>query len=123
MPRVAEWLLTRHHGEILATELTSSANPPEEIAVYRDAITRPGAAWAGLAYYRAVFLDIRTDARRLRGRKVASPTLVLWGEQDPAFGKELTDDFDRYVRGPMRLQVSPMSATGSSRIARPMSPA
>jgi pimeloyl-ACP methyl ester carboxylesterase len=50
---------------------------------------------------------VLSDPGRLRGKKVTSPTLVIWGEQDPALGKELTLDLDRYVRGPLRIEYLP----------------
>ena len=40
-------------------------------------------------------------------KKVASPTLVIWGEQDPLLGKELTVGLDRYVRRPLRIEYLP----------------
>jgi epoxide hydrolase 4 len=105
LPWLPEWLVTRPRamGRILSLGNFSDA----EIEVYRDAITRPGAAWAGLAYYRAATRRVFSDVRRLRHRKVPSPTLVLWGERDPALGKELTLHLDRYVRGPLLIEYLP----------------
>jgi hypothetical protein len=68
---------------------------------------RPGAAWAALAYYRAAARTVFSDPARLRGKTVASPTLVIWSEQDPALGKELTLGLDRYVRAPLRIEYLP----------------
>jgi epoxide hydrolase 4 len=105
LPWLPEWLVTRPRamGRILSLGNFSDA----EIEVYRDAITRPGAAWAGLAYYRAATRRVFSDVRRPRHRKVPSPTLVLWGERDPALGKELTLHLDRYVRGPLLIEYLP----------------
>jgi pimeloyl-ACP methyl ester carboxylesterase len=79
----------------------------EEIQIYGKALDRPRAAWAGLAYYRAASRGVFSDLRRLRSKRVTSPTLVIWGDQDAALGKELTPHLDRYVRGPLRIQHLP----------------
>jgi pimeloyl-ACP methyl ester carboxylesterase len=103
LPRNPERFLTRGHSQIMARLLRDGRFSPEEIALYRDVICQPGAAWAGLAYYRAWVRGLRANAARLRGRTVTAPTLVIWGEQDPALGLELIEDMDRYVRGPLRI--------------------
>ena len=105
LPWLPEWLLTRPRA--MARLLQPGNFSDREIEVYRDAITRPGAARAGLAYYRAATRWVVPDLRRLRRKRVLSPTLVLWGEQDPALGKELTLHLDRYVRGPLLIEYLP----------------
>lgn len=70
---------------------------------YREAACRPGALTAALNYYRALFRDsFREEVRALLGgerpsRRVEAPTLLVWGEQDPALGVELTEGLDRWV--------------------------
>jgi len=105
LPWLPEWLLTRPRamGRLLWPGNFSDG----EIEVYRDAMTRPRAAWAGLAYYRAASRWVVPELGRLRRKRVLSPTLVLWGEQDPALGKELTLHLDRYVRGPLLIAYLP----------------
>ena len=107
LPWLPEWLVTRPRA--MWRLLRPGRFSDEEIGAYRDAISRPGAAWAGLAYYRALTRWFVSDIRRLRRKKVASPTLVIWGEPDPSLGKELTLHLDRYVRGPLRIQYVPDS--------------
>lgn len=107
VPWLAEWLLTRRHAALLSRAFSGSVITTEDEGFYRDAICRPGAASAALAYYRAAVLGACAESRRLRGRKAVCPTLVLWGERDPNLGKELTDDLQRYVRGPLQLQRFP----------------
>jgi pimeloyl-ACP methyl ester carboxylesterase len=107
VPRLAERFLTRGHAEVMRRIFEAGNFSDEEIEVYRDAICRPGAAWAGLAYYRAIVRWLVSDLRRLRGSKVRSPTLVIWGEGDASLGKELTHGLDRYVRGPLRIERLP----------------
>jgi pimeloyl-ACP methyl ester carboxylesterase len=105
LPWLPEWLLTRPRA--MSRLLWPGTFSDEEIQVYGKALARPRAAWAGLAYYRAASRGVFSDLRRLRGKKVASPTLVIWGDQDPALGTELTLHLDKYVRGPLRIQHLP----------------
>lgn len=107
LPGLAERLFKRRHGRVMTRIFEAGNFSDEEIKVYRDAICRPGAAWAGLAYYRAAVRTVFSDLARLRGRKVLSPTLVIWGERDPSLGKELTLQLDRYVSGPLRIDYFP----------------
>ncbi|HEX2174192.1 MAG TPA: alpha/beta hydrolase [Dehalococcoidia bacterium] len=99
IPFLPEQLLTAFGGRLTAVLLRGSARrhtfTPADLAVYRAAITVPGAARAALAYYRAL-------PRRLRSvddwsRRIECPTLVLWGERDPALDLALLDELDRWV--------------------------
>jgi pimeloyl-ACP methyl ester carboxylesterase len=107
LPFLPERFLTGGHSRIMPRLLEPGHFSAEEIQVYADAICRPRAAWAGLAYYRAASRAVFADLRRVRHKKVASPTLVIWGEPDPALGKELTQHLNRYVSGPLQIQYVP----------------
>ncbi|MDH3211588.1 MAG: alpha/beta hydrolase [Myxococcales bacterium] len=81
----------------------SCANPdrfPEEVlSVYRESAARPGAMKAMLDYYRAfVRGGGLVRQRRLGFPAIDTPTLLLWGEDDVAFGKETTFGTEVYVR-------------------------
>jgi pimeloyl-ACP methyl ester carboxylesterase len=98
---LSEWLLTRGQGRGVADLLRGSTVTPgaftaADLAAYRRAMLRPGAARATLAYYRALW---STSPARLRARlrAVQAPTLLVWGVQDPALVPELTDDLDAWV--------------------------
>lgn len=90
-----------------------SADPPgawladADIQTYIDAIARPDALSAALAYYRL------PQSRRLITlspmRVITAPTLVLWGEQDPYLGPELLDGLDDWVND---LRVQRLPAAG-----------
>lgn len=68
----------------------------DDLAVYRANAQQPGALTAMLNYYRAMPLSmLRMRERGLR--KIRVPTLLLWGEQDHALRRELTEGTDRYV--------------------------
>jgi pimeloyl-ACP methyl ester carboxylesterase len=100
VPGMAEWLLTRGHARGLADMLRGSTVDARsfsaaDLAAYRRAMLRPGAARATLAYYRALR---STSPRALASLdRVRAPTLVVWGLQDVALVPELTDDLERWV--------------------------
>lgn len=103
VPRVAEWLLTRGHARGVAEMLRRSALTPStfsdaDLAAYRRAISRPGAASAALAYYRALW-SVSIPELRTRLRPITAPTLLIWGLQDVALAPELTEDLDPWVPG------------------------
>ena len=100
---LAEWLLIRGHARGVADMLRGStvdagAFSELDLSAYRRAVSRPGAASAMLAYYRALW---STDQRALRTRlrPVTAPTLLIWGVQDVALVPELTEDLDGWVPG------------------------
>ena len=72
-----------------------SAFTQEDLQAYKDAVAKPGAMTAMLNYYRNAFGQgiLRQDWRVLE-----VPTLMIWGENDTALGKELTYGTEAYVR-------------------------
>jgi pimeloyl-ACP methyl ester carboxylesterase len=77
----------------------------EDVREVWSALRTPGAARAGLAYYRAFV------TRGLRGRGLPSaqpvrcPVLVLWADQDPALGLEATEGLERYCAAGLARRV------------------
>src|SRR6202043_916057 len=57
----------------------------DDIALYREAWSRPGALTGMLAWYRAMFLP----RVRVEMRIIDAPVLVLWGDADPHLGTAL----------------------------------
>lgn len=82
----------RVSGTILATAQHRERFPGEVLEVYRRNADRPGAIRAMLAYYRA-FIRFPLDRELVDAvrRPLETPTLMIWGEEDTALGKELTD--------------------------------
>ena len=70
--------------------------PDKVIEQYKGAAAQAGALTAAINYYRA---NARRGMGKLAGTDtvVCAPTLVVWGEQDFALGKELNDRLARYV--------------------------
>jgi pimeloyl-ACP methyl ester carboxylesterase len=79
------------------TAIDKSCFTDDDIRIFKSAFAAPGAATAALNYYRSLF---RTGARgmfRGTGMRVTMPTLMIWGEQDIALGKELTYGTARFA--------------------------
>jgi len=99
LPRLPEVALTRDHAAAIGAIFREAAQrAPEEINEsdiqgYRDAFLKPGVATAALNYYRNLGGRAGGGFAPLR-----VPTLLIWGEQDTALGRELTDGTDRFVR-------------------------
>jgi pimeloyl-ACP methyl ester carboxylesterase len=83
--------------------------PDEVLDVYRANALRPGGATAMVNYYRAL-LRKRVTHPALKGGKlpaIETPTLMVWGEEDAALGKELTYGTDKFVRN-LTIRYLPM---------------
>ena len=83
--------------EIAFTNFATNKNnfTPADIKAYKDAAAKPGAITAMLSYYRNVFQQ-RVINQNWRVLEV--PTLMIWGENDVALGKELTYGTEAYVK-------------------------
>lgn len=95
LPWLPEWCL-RRRAVLSKIFRGSSVNPAafsdDDIERYLAAIRVPGAASGMVNYYRA--------ARRFPPEveaKIVAPTLVLWGEQDPALAKANLDGLSALV--------------------------
>lgn len=73
--------------------------PDDVLAVHKGKAAQPGAARAMINWYRAA---LRTGSRFQRLAEsppiLEVPTLMIWGEQDSALGKELTYGTDKLVK-------------------------
>jgi pimeloyl-ACP methyl ester carboxylesterase len=101
LPRIPEWALARNGHEAIGRVFRGMAVdkarfPDEVLRVYQEAAAQPGALTAMLNYYRALIRGLRENRRRGAPR-IATPTLMIWGEVDAALGKELTYGTDQYV--------------------------
>ncbi len=100
LPWIPELLLQSSNYQAIetafkGTAVNKNAFTQVDINRYKDAAAKPGALTAMLNYYRNIF-----------GQKILNqnwgilevPTLMIWGENDTALGKELTYDTTAYVR-------------------------
>jgi pimeloyl-ACP methyl ester carboxylesterase len=102
IPFLPEWMLGRKHayaiGEIFRrSAVDKSRFTPDVLAVYRDQASRPGTLTAMLNWYRAAPKGI---PKQLRAGvpQIDIPTIVIWGEEDSALGKETTYGTEKYVK-------------------------
>lgn len=76
----------------------------EDIETYYQALKPPGALSAALNYYRAAFRIVPKESTT---RQISAPTLLIWGENDTALGKELTYDMESLFKGPFQIRYVP----------------
>ncbi len=103
LPRLPEWTLTRGRAGALAGVFKGAARP-DQIEIYRSRFMKPGVATAALNYYRATLRGRRNGGRPFSLLEV--PTLLIWGDQDVALGKELTLGLEKYVKN-LRVEYVP----------------
>ena len=85
-----------------------------ERAAYHEAWSQPGTLTAGLNYYRAARMGDQVAAggvseeyeAKIKAMRVEVPTLVIWGENDPALLLGLTRGLEEWIPD-MRLEVLP----------------
>lgn len=80
----------------------------KDIAAYKEALSQPGALTAAINYYRAAVRRNPFESGRMV-RKIDVPTLLIWGEQDPYLGLELTADLEQWVPS-IRVERIPESS-------------
>jgi len=100
LPWLPEWVLGRNGAEAVGRAFTgmaidSSRFPEEVIEVYRANARQPGALTAMLNWYRANLLGNATSEEP--AAIIETPTLMIWGEEDRALGKEMTYGTDEFV--------------------------
>jgi pimeloyl-ACP methyl ester carboxylesterase len=101
IPWLPEFLLGRKHAALIgkmiyAAAVQKTAFPSEVLAIYQDAMSKPGALRASINYYRATFrnpLSIGGGSETI----VNAPTLLIWGDQDVALGIHLTRGLEQWV--------------------------
>ena len=97
--------------------LRRSGLPAEDVHRYAARFREPGAATAGLNWYRALPLGRlvraalpgghdRSNAAELgssRPRRISVPTTYVWGSGDPALGRAAAERTERYVASDYRF--------------------
>ncbi|HEY9860001.1 MAG TPA: alpha/beta hydrolase [Candidatus Obscuribacterales bacterium] len=100
LPWLPEWLIQAGDYQPLEAAFKGMAVHKDaftaaDIQAYKQAVAKPGALTAMLNYYRNAFEQglFKPDWGVLE-----VPTLMIWGEEDTALGKELTYGTEQYVR-------------------------
>ena len=81
------------------------AVPRSVVENYVKSLSRPGRLTAALNYYRANFSDPPAWAAGAGQLRVIAPTVLLWGDQDPALGRLQAETTTRHMTGDYRLDV------------------
>ena len=72
----------------------------DEARVYYEPLAAPGGIEAALAYYRSWWPNMRLQRRILQERRdIQAPTLLIWGDHDPALPLEVPQRMLRYIPG------------------------
>jgi pimeloyl-ACP methyl ester carboxylesterase len=99
----AEQILSANNFDILANKVmvfgSQNGLLPEDKPAYIKAWSQPGALTGGLNYYRANRLSTSplADAANASSFVVSVPTLVIWGEKDPAMVTQNLDGLAEFV--------------------------
>ena len=106
VPGFAERVLPAWNGWLLKEMFRRGAAKrdaftPDLLARYVQAACQPGRLTGGLNYYRA---NARLGFEGLQLPRITAPTLVLWGDQDPALGVNLLDGLSSVVAEP-RIEI------------------
>jgi pimeloyl-ACP methyl ester carboxylesterase len=72
---------------------------------YVRSLSRPGRLTAGLNYYRANLSREHWWAGLRPDLKITSPTALVWGDQDPALGRQQAEASSDHVAASFRLEV------------------
>lgn len=73
--------------------------PDEVIRVYKDAAAQPGAITAMVNYYRGILRGGGMKRMAARGFPIIeTPTLLIWGKNDPILVPGVIRDADRWIR-------------------------
>ncbi|QBQ55298.1 alpha/beta fold hydrolase [Nitrosococcus wardiae] len=102
IPWLPEWLLSRGNGWLLGKVIRYMAVnknrfPDDVVNVYRHHGVQPGALRAMVNYYRALFRKAPWRKHHDYESAIEVPTLMIWGEEDLALGKETTYGTEHYV--------------------------
>jgi pimeloyl-ACP methyl ester carboxylesterase len=89
----------------VGSAVDKTAFTPTDLEAYKDAAAKRGALTAMLNYYRNVFPDLLND-KQSQWSVLNVPTLMVWGEEDQALGKELTYGTEKFVQN-LRIKYIP----------------
>jgi pimeloyl-ACP methyl ester carboxylesterase len=85
---------------------SGDAIPEKVIQHYVRSLSRPGRLTAALNYYRAnLAVDGGAWEALTNIGPITMPTVLVWGDQDPALGRQAVEATERHVDGPYRLEV------------------
>ena len=93
IPWLPEFLLSRNNWAYAVKMLQSTAHEgaftEEDLDQYREAWSQPRAFRSMINWYRAFLQKTPTSASSSTAAKITVPTLLIWGAQDTALGREM----------------------------------
>jgi epoxide hydrolase 4 len=111
LPRIPEAMLRARNFALLMRTMRDgaiqkTAFSEDDLAHYRAAFRNPYSLTAAINYYRALLRESLRDRRAPAWMEhlIAAPTLLIWGEQDFALGKELTFAMKELFSGTLEIQ-------------------
>lgn len=101
LPLLPELILQANDYQAIASmfremAIDKSAFTTEDLNAFKDAAAKRGALTAMINYYRGIGKELFDRDRSWSVLNI--PTLMIWGENDTALGKELTYGTEDYVR-------------------------
>jgi pimeloyl-ACP methyl ester carboxylesterase len=79
--------------------------PNSAVDGFARSLSRPGRLTAALNYYRANLSREDWWAGIQPALKIGTPTVLLWGDHDPALGRRQAEESAQHVDGDFRLEV------------------
>jgi pimeloyl-ACP methyl ester carboxylesterase len=79
--------------------------PPHQAQHYAELLRGPGALSAALNWYRALPRDLVHPSVPIH--RIATPTLYVWGERDPALGRAAAEATGGFVTGQYTFTILP----------------
>lgn len=105
----AERVLSENEYQRLRAMFAIGPNPeavPRSVVDhFVRSLSRPGRLTAGLNYYRANLSGGRGWRALARKIEIKAPTLLIWGDQDPALGRLQAEKTSEYMQGEYRLEA------------------
>ena len=105
----AERVLSENEHQRLRAMFAIGPNPeavPRSVVDhFVRSLSRPGRLTAGLNYYRANLSGGRGWRALARKIEVKAPTVLIWGDQDPALGRLQAEKTSEYMQGEYRLEA------------------
>jgi pimeloyl-ACP methyl ester carboxylesterase len=112
IPGLFDWRLAKDEAAIIPRVFMRGAKRRDrftgaDLDVFRRSFATPGTARAALQYYRTNLSPLAVLSGRMDVPAVRTPTLVLYGRDDPYVGPTLFYGHERHFRGPYEMRYIP----------------
>ncbi|MEL7086181.1 MAG: alpha/beta hydrolase [Cyanobacteria bacterium P01_A01_bin.3] len=110
MPLLPEWMVQLNLGNVVKqvfqdTAIRKGAFSKADLAAYKTALSKPKALTSAMNYYRQLF-HWRQVQRWLTHpiHQIKAPTMLIWGEEDFALSRKLTENMESFFTRKLRLE-------------------